>query len=136
MQKEYQFRWYDQEPTLSLAVSLFSNTKKKNQKVVAEYIISVAKERDISLKNKINDFFNFFVHRWYDHDELIYTAMEYLKAMPPELQKEIALDLVEKLHQIEGKPSTTEGGSPFADSTSSETAENIVDKLGETSSEN
>ena len=37
--------------------------------------------------------------RWYDKDKELADAFQYLKIMPFELQKEVSLEIIEKLEQ-------------------------------------
>ena len=88
-------RWYDVDPTVSLAVSLMRNASEKVQLQCAEFIIEYAKQRDVQLKsNSLNDAFNYILKRWYDKDKQIAEAFEYFEASPLDLQKEIALEVV------------------------------------------
>ena len=40
------------------------------------------------------------VRRWYDKDKRIQEAFDYLKSAPADLQKEIALELIDALQAI------------------------------------
>jgi len=91
-------RWYDVDPTVSLAVSLMRNASEQVQLRCADFIIEFAQERDIKLKsNTLNDAFNYILKRWYDKDKKVSEAFEYFEEAPMELQKEIALEVVSLL---------------------------------------
>lgn len=91
-------RWYDIDPTVSLAVSLMRNANEQTQIKCAEHIIDYAKERNIELKsNTLNDAFNYILRRWYDKDKKISEAFEYFEVSPPEIQKEISLEIINLL---------------------------------------
>lgn len=95
-------RWYDVDPTVSLAVSLLRNANDKAQTECAEFIIEYATQRDVKLKsNTLNDAFNYILKRWYDKDKKISEAFEYFEASPLEIQKEIALEVISLLQLSE-----------------------------------
>ena len=95
-------RWYDIDPTVSLAVSLMRNANIMSQYKCADLIVSKSKDNGIDLsENIITDAFNYVLRRWYDSDQKIAEAFEYLKLMPDELQKETALELITLLQQEE-----------------------------------
>lgn len=88
-------RWYDVDPTVSLAVSLMRNANEQTQLKCAEHIIDYAKQRDIALKsNTLNDAFNYILRRWYDKDKTVSEAFEYFQVVPSDLQKEISLEVI------------------------------------------
>ena len=91
-------RWYDADPTVSLAISLIRNANEQTQLKCAEFIIDYAKQRNIELKTKsLNSAFNYILRRWYDKDKTISEAFEYFEAAPIDLQKEISLDVINLL---------------------------------------
>ena len=95
-------RWYDIDPTVSLAVSLMRNSNIMTQYKCADYITQKSKENGIDLsENIITDAFNYVLRRWYDTDQKIAEAFEYLKLLPEELQKETALELINLLQEEE-----------------------------------
>lgn len=88
-------RWYDVDPTVSLAVSLMRNANEQTQVKCAEHIIDYAKEHEIALKsNTLNDAFNYILRRWYDKEKTVSEAFEYFQVAPMELQKEISLEVI------------------------------------------
>lgn len=100
MEAELKQRWYDIDPTMSLAVSLLHDAAPELQKECAKMIKQKAKDFNIHIpQNKLEEAFNYFWKRWYDKDKELSSAFEYLKIMPFELQKEISLELIEKLEQ-------------------------------------
>lgn len=95
-------RWYDIDPTISLAVSLMRNANIVSQYKCADLIVNKSKENGIDLSdNIIADAFNYVFRRWYDSDQKIAEAFEYLKLMPVNLQKEVAIDLISLLQAEE-----------------------------------
>ena len=95
-------RWYDIDPTVSLAVSLMRNANIMTQYKCADLIIKSSKDNGIDLsENILSDAFNYLLRRWYDTDQKIAEAFEYLKLLPAELQKSVALDLINLLQKEE-----------------------------------
>ena len=97
-------RWYDIDPTVSLAVSLMRNANILTQYKCADLIVEKSKNNGIDLsENIITDAFNYVLRRWYDTDQKIAEAFEYLKLMPESVQKETALDIINLLQVEEAK---------------------------------
>ena len=95
-------RWYDIDPTVSLAVSLMRNANILTQYKCADLIVAKSKENGIDLsENIISDAFNYVLRRWYDTDQKIAEAFEYLKLMPNNIQKTTAIDLINLLQEEE-----------------------------------
>lgn len=91
-------RWYDIDPTVSLAVSLMRNANEQTQLKCADYIIDYAKQRDVVLKsNSLSGAFNYILRRWYDKDKKISEAFEYFQVASLELQKEMSLEVINLL---------------------------------------
>ena len=88
-------RWYDVDPTVSLAVSLMRNSNEQIQSKCADSIIEYATQRGVTLQsNTLNDAFNYILRRWYDKDEKVSQAFEYFQVAPLEVQKEISLEII------------------------------------------
>ena len=95
-------RWYDIDPTVSLAVSLMRNANVMTQYKCADFIVKKSKENGIDLtENILTDAFNYVLRRWYDTDQKIAEAFEYLKLLPEDLQKETALEIINLLQEEE-----------------------------------
>lgn len=95
-------RWYDIDPTVSLAVSLMRNANIVTQYKCADLIVKKSKDNGIDLsENILADAFTYVLRRWYDTDQKIAEAFEYLKIMPIEIQKEVALDIINLLQEEE-----------------------------------
>ena len=94
-------RWYDKEPTLSLAVSLMKNESVNIQVACAQLITEKAKNLGVIRQNNLLEAFNYVVLRWYENDERISEAFEYLKAASDEVRREIAIEVIEYLQKIE-----------------------------------
>ena len=88
-------RWYDIDPTVSLAVSLIRNASENSQEECADYMIDYANKIGIKLKNNgLNDAFNYFMKRWYDKDKKMAEAFEYFENASLDVQKEMALEVI------------------------------------------
>lgn len=88
-------RWYDVDPTVSLAVSLIRNANETTQLKCAEFIIDYARQRNVIPKNKsLNEAFTYILRRWYDQDKQISEAFEYFQAAPSDIQKEISIEVI------------------------------------------
>lgn len=95
-------RWYDVDPTVSLAISLMRNTDIMTQYKCADLITAKSKENGLDFsENILSDAFTYVLRRWYDTDQKIAEAFEYLKALPLELQKEAALEIINLLQDTE-----------------------------------
>lgn len=93
-------RWYDIDPTVSLAVSLMRNANIITQYKCADIIVAKSKDNGIDLsENILTDAFNYVLRRWYDTDQKIAESFEYLKLLPEDLQKETALELINFLQK-------------------------------------
>ena len=102
MENNFKKRWYDLDPTLSLAVSLMHKADNEKQSECAKLILTKAKDFDIHIpEKKLEEAFNYFCKRWYDNDKELADAFQYLRVMPFELQKEISLEIISKLETEE-----------------------------------
>ena len=91
-------RWYDVDPTVSLAVSLMRNSNIITQYKCADLIVAKSKENGVDLsENILTDAFTYVLRRWYDTDQKIAEAFEYLKLLPVDVQKDVALQLINLL---------------------------------------
>ena len=95
-------RWYDIDPTVSLAVSLMRNANILAQYKCADLIVSTSKENGIDLsENILTDAFSYVLRRWYDTDQKIAEAFEYFKLLPADIQKDVSLKLINLLQREE-----------------------------------
>ncbi len=96
MNKIVNKRWYDSDPTVSLAISFIRNLSYEEQTEIAEKIIQKGK----SLGIEINEARIVLNRRWYDENEYLSDAMEYLRTSKPIDQKAIAIDVIDFLTRI------------------------------------
>jgi len=90
-------RWYDNEPTVSLLISLIKNAEADVQNKISNFIIKKAQEAGTELES---DMFREFKRRWYDYDETTYNSIEYLRCSTIETRKDISIDAINYLYSI------------------------------------
>lgn len=94
-------RWYDKEPTLSLAVSLVKNSKSEVQVKCAEFIKNKAQDMGVTLNTNLLGAFNYVLHRWYDSTDEVKVAFDYLREADEETRKQIAVEVISFLQKTE-----------------------------------
>ena len=94
-------RWYDKEPTLSLAVSLIKNSKTDTQLQCAEFIKNKAQDYGVVLNGNLLGAFNYVLNRWYDSSEPLAEAFGYLKEADEDTRKQISLEIIAFLEKVE-----------------------------------
>ena len=93
-------RWYDKEPTLSLAISLLQNSELEVRHKCADLAIEIAMKNGVVLPNDIKSAVEYLMRRWYDKDEILSQAMEYIKLSDEALRKKIAIEMIEFLQNV------------------------------------
>jgi hypothetical protein len=94
-------RWYDQDPTVSLAVSILRNASIQNQKLTAEFIIKKGEAYNISEVRSKSPNPGIFSRRWYDIEESVYKALEFLRVADPDVQKALAIATINYLCELD-----------------------------------
>lgn len=97
-------RWYDIEPDVYMAISMIECSNPNSQVDYAKFIIAEIKTRDINLnyiKNSTKNNIARPFQRWYDRNETLSTAIEYLKNTTPKLQREVSLSVLAYKNQRE-----------------------------------
>ncbi len=90
-------RWYDVEPDVYMAISMIECSYVDAQTDYAKFIIRNIKAKDTDMnyiKNITEKNVKTKYQRWYDKNETLSTAIEYLKNTTPQLQKEISLGVL------------------------------------------
>ena len=90
-------RWYDEDPTLSLAISLLKNTSEQTRMVCAELVVAKAKENGLEIATNFIESVSYKLKRWYDSEKILFDAVEYLRIASLEIRKEIALEIIQYL---------------------------------------
>ena len=98
MDKKMQ-RWYDVDPVLSRAISLWEQAEEDLQTICAEYVLDKLKDFDFNMS--LEDQYNYTLRRWYDKNVKVSHAMEYIKHAPEELRHELALDIIEYIEKMQ-----------------------------------
>ena len=93
-------RWYDKEPTLSLAVSLLHNVPIESAHKCADMIIETAMSAGVVPPNNILHAIKYILKRWYDNDEILAQAMEYIEYSDDELRQIIAVKMINFLQKV------------------------------------
>lgn len=94
-------RWYDQDPTVSLAVSILRNAKLDNQLAVADHVLIMGKDYGISPDMLKSDKLSLLPRRWYDFEEKVYYTLECLRLSSPEVQKKLAIEIINCLCNLD-----------------------------------
>ena len=97
-------RWYDIEPDVYMAISLIEIANDEQKIDYANFIIKTVKIKDKDMnfiKNKTKNKIKNKYQRWYDKNDTLSTAIEYLKNTTPKLQKEISLDVLKYKKELE-----------------------------------
>jgi len=77
------------------------NSNLEKQILASKKIIEIAQKNGLIVKD-VSIYVRTFRRRWYDADDELCLAMEYLKAASLELQKQIAIEVINYLCEIEG----------------------------------
>ena len=99
-QKMNNKRWYDKDPTLSLAISLIQNSETSIRHQCADLAIEIAMKNGVVLPNDIKNAIEYLMRRWYDKDDILSQAMEYIRNSNEELRKEIAIEIIKFLQNV------------------------------------
>ena len=89
-------RWYDTEPTLSLAISMLKNANEEKQDSVCALLKAKFKEMGIKQNDKFI-VFKMFDKRWYDEKENIYNILETLRCCDEETRRKVSLCIIDHL---------------------------------------
>lgn len=97
-------RWYDQDPTISMAISILRNTSIEHQLLVAKLLLKKQANFDppVNQEGSKAKLFRLFSRRWYDFDDDLYNAIEFMRLMPIKVQREWAVEIIEYLCNLDG----------------------------------
>jgi len=93
-------RWYDNDATVSLAVSILRNSDLEKQVLASKKIIEHARSKNVEAKD-VSFYVRTFRRRWYDVDESLALAMEFFKESPQDVQKTLAVIVINFLCEME-----------------------------------
>lgn len=99
-------RWYDRDPTLSMAISLLQNASRSHQELAARYMFKVMESRGLldtaELKTKDDRLrFIFPVARRSRFEMHARHVVELMKHMAPEDQQDMALQLINYIYILD-----------------------------------
>ncbi len=98
-------RWYDQEPTTSMAVSLLQNASIEAQLQTTDYILTFLKDENILEESRIQATLNTTsLLPFLRQDPLqqsTWRLLEIMKALPKELQLEVALNMIQFIYTLD-----------------------------------
>lgn len=103
MREASKMRWYDIEPDVYMAISMIECAKPEEQVDYAKYIINKLKEEDtemLYIKNAAKEKIHRKYQRWYDKNETTSMAFEYLKHTTKDIQKNVALSVLEYMKNL------------------------------------
>ena len=107
-------RWYDRDPTLSMAVSLLQNASKTHQEMTARYVNLFLEREHLMEKHlemepgKLQFLFPFM--RRNRLEKSAWSALETIKRLPKDVQLEVALAMINYIYILDagGAPPTVE----------------------------
>ncbi len=102
-ESQYKNRWYDKDPTVSMAISILRNADKEKQLKVAEYILDKLETKTLNKTNLSQSLLKVFKRRWYDYDKKLSTAMECLHLSSLTIQQDLALDVIDMLCDLDSQ---------------------------------
>lgn len=97
-------RWYDNDPTLSMAVSLLQNAIPVYQEMTAKYVLKYMEREGIlnqyNLTNQQIRFVFPFTKR-HNMNNDAWEMMETLKRLPRQLQLDVALQMINYIYMLD-----------------------------------
>lgn len=86
-------RWYDADPVITNAINLIQKSGSDRKNLMVNFIIDEAKNLGIETQGET---FDCFWHKRQNEDDKYILALECLKALEVETQREIAFKLLSK----------------------------------------
>ncbi len=93
-------RWYDSNVKLNKLVIHLEQSSPEKQKFVAKTIIKISREENLHVE-PVTAYVRQLRRRWYDYDETVALAMEYLKIAPYDLQTKISAKILFNMNKID-----------------------------------
>ena len=98
-------RWYDEEATMSLAVSMLKSINEEKKILITKEINEwLDKEQFPVIKEFV--LFKVFTSRWYDEDELLYNLLERIRCCEDIHKQDIAVKIIDTLCAYERMETT------------------------------
>jgi len=88
-------RWYDADPVITNAINLIQNSDDEKKNTMADFIIKEAKNLGVEPGIEFGEgTFDCFWHKRQDENAKYFVALEYLKAMEEEAQRELSFKII------------------------------------------
>lgn len=97
-------RWYDQTPTLSIAVSLLQNTSLENRMKTVSFLITQLESdypEALEMADQAKSGWLSFIQRRQTMEQNAWQAVETLQFVPEEGRHELALAVIRTIYQLE-----------------------------------
>jgi hypothetical protein len=102
-----QQRWYDKDPTLSMAMSLLQNAAPAHQEIAVRYMFNLMRDQGLldapelrTGEGRIRFIFPAFRRsRFGTHARHL---VELMKHLPPEAQQDLAVQLINRIYLLDG----------------------------------
>ncbi len=98
-------RWYDSDPTISMAVSLLHNAAQTDQIKTTDYIFKLLEEQGAveayNLAKPLTVTYIFPFARREKLEQSTWRLLEILKNLPKDLQVEMALAMIQFIYRLE-----------------------------------
>lgn len=94
-------RWYDKDPTLSMAVSLLQNAPRKHQEMTAKMVLAYMKEANLYEAANVSQdktLFFFPLLKRMQLDNSAWEMLEIMKRLPHGKQIEVALMIIHHIY--------------------------------------
>ncbi len=97
-------RWYDADPVITNAINLIQNSKDEKKNLMADFIIKEAKNLGVEPDIEVGQSnFDCFWHKRQDENAKYFMALEYLKAMEEEAQREVSFKIIAAFENTTGE---------------------------------
>lgn len=97
-------RWYDQDPTLSMAVSLLQNAEPTHQEMTAKYLLKYLERHHVLDKHEMSRNQLHFIFPFMRRSRLnpyAWQLLEVMKRLPRTLQLEVALMMINHVYLLD-----------------------------------
>jgi hypothetical protein len=99
-------RWYDNDPTLSMAISLLQNASRTHQEMAARYMFNLMKSRDLldsaelrTKEDRVRFIFPSFQRSRFEMHAR--HLVELMKHLPANTQQDLAIQLINYIYMLD-----------------------------------
>lgn len=99
-------RWYDQNPTLSIAVSLLQNTSLENRMKTVSFMMSYFEDHypeALVLAESAKSGWLSFIQRRQSMEQNAWQAVETMQFLSEEARRELSLAMIRMIYQLENE---------------------------------